>query len=129
MKDLVVTVKDRVGLLADLSFILAKNKINIESVDVDVINENAIITLSLSDNDRGKIILEKSGYVVDESDIIKIKLLDKPGELNKVADLLSKESVNIKTMHIISKENNYTILAIRVNNQKKALEILKKFLI
>ena len=129
MKDLVVTVKDRVGLLADLSFVLAKNKINIESVDVDVINENAIITLSLSDNDRGKIILEKSGYVVDESDIIKIKLLDKPGELNKVADLLSKESVNIKTMHIISKENNYTILAIRVNNQKKALEILKKFLI
>lgn len=129
MKPITIVADDKVGLLADLSYILAKTKINIEAINVDVVAGKAIISLTLSDSTRGKEVLENAGYKVEETNAIVIKLADKPGELNKVTSMLSKESVNITNVRMLSKDGRTTVISILVDKPKRASMVLKDFMI
>ena len=127
MKTITIVADDKIGLLADISYILGKAKINIESINVDVVGDKAIITLALSDNDRGKEVLEASGYRVTENDTIVVKLKDRPGELNKITSLLSNEGVSIENVYMLSRDGENTVLALKVDKPKKASTLLKEF--
>ena len=129
MKALTIVSNDKVGLLADISYVLSKAKVNIESINVDVISGKAIITLSLSDAAKGKEVLEGAGFKAEEIDSVIVKLDDKPGELNRVTNMLSKEGINIENVHMLSKDGKNTVLSIRVDNPKKAAMVLKNSLI
>lgn len=127
MKTVTIISDDKVGLLADISYILGKAKINIESINVDVVGDKAIVNLAMSDNSRGRDVLEASGYRVTENDTVVIKLDDKPGELNRITALLSKEGVSIENVHMLSKDGKNTVLSLRVDKPKRALNLLKEF--
>ena len=129
MKSLTIVADDKVGLLADISYVLSKSRINIESVSVDVIAGKAIITLSLSDVDKGKVALEGSSYKVEEASSVVVKLSDQPGELSKITNMLSKEKINIQNAHILSKDGVSTILSLNVDKPKRAITILKEYLV
>ena len=50
MKSLTIVADDRVGLLSDISYVLGKSKINIESISVDVIGNKAVIVLTIKNS-------------------------------------------------------------------------------
>jgi hypothetical protein len=129
MKVLTIVADDKVGLLADISYILSKSRINIDSVNVDVVSGKAIITLSLSDVIRGKTVLEASGYSVEGGEAVIVKMPDQPGELNRITAMLSKESINIENVHTLSKDGKNTVLSIRTDKPKRAATVLKQYLI
>jgi hypothetical protein len=129
MKTVTIVADDKVGLLADISYILAKAKVNIESINVNVVSGKAVIALSLSDAVKGKEVLESSGFSIEEMNAVIIKLEDKPGELNRVTKMLSEEGINIKNVHMLSKDGKTTMLSILVDNPRKAALILKDNLI
>jgi hypothetical protein len=129
MKVLTIVADDKVGLLADISYILSKSRINIDSVNVDVVSGKAIITLSLSDVIRGKTVLEASGYSVEGGEAVIVQMPDPPGELNRITAMLSKESINIENVHTLSKDGKNTVLSIRTDKPKRAATVLKQYLI
>lgn len=129
MTTITIVANDKVGLLADISYILAKAKINIESINVDVVSGKAIITMTLSDAKKGKEVLESAGFKSEDVNAVVVKLDDKPGELNRITKLLSEEGVNIENVHMLSKDGNTTVLSLRVDNPRKAALVLKDNLI
>jgi len=129
MKTITIVADDKVGLLADISYILSKSKINIDSINVDVVAGKAIITLSLSDSEKGKSVLEASGYKVGEVNAVIIKLPDKPGELSKITSMLSKEGINIENVHMLSKDGKSTVLSLMVDKPKRAAALLKEYVV
>jgi len=128
MKELVVLAKDRIGLLADLSYILGQAGINIESISADTLGDKAVMHLIVSDDKLGKEILEKGGFIVMSSDAIVIKVMDKPGELAKVARILANAKINIKNVQLLTKENKLALYTLRVDNAKKATSLLKEYM-
>jgi hypothetical protein len=129
MKQITIVADDKVGLLADISYVLGKAKINIESINVDVTGGKAIVSLTLSDDQRGKSVLEASGYKVDELNSIVVKLKDRPGELSRITSSLSKEGINIQNVRMLSKGGSETVISIVVDKPKKASNILKNYLL
>jgi hypothetical protein len=129
VKSIAIVADDKVGLLADISYILAKSKINIESLSVDVIGGKAIITMSLSDVIRGRDVVAGAGYKVEDQNVTIVKLSDKPGELNKVTAMLSKEGLNVQNVNVIAKDGKMTVLSILTDKPKKAAMVLQPFLI
>lgn len=129
MKAITIVAEDKVGLLADISYILAKSKINIETVNVDVIGTKAIISLGLNDVDRAKKVIEASGYKVENPDAIVVKLPDKPDEVNKITKMLTDEGVDVKEVRMLGKDNKYTVLAVIADKPRKAALILQPHLI
>ena len=129
MKNITIVADDKVGLLADISYILAKSKINIDSINVDVVAGKAIISLELSDALKGKQVVEAAGYLVEDPNAVVIKLQDKPGELNRITSMLSKEGINVQSVHTLSKDNVITVLAVVVDKPKRASTVLQPHLI
>lgn len=127
MKSVTIISNDKIGLLADISYVLSKSRINIESVAVDVVAGKAIINLMLSDAQKGKNALVKSGYDVEEANTVVIKLKDEPGQLNLISDVLSKGGINIENLQILSRAKDQTVLSIKVDKPKKAEGLLKEF--
>jgi hypothetical protein len=129
MKNIIVVADDRVGLLADISYILGKAKINIESISVDVVGGKAVISLTVKDVKKAREILENSGYKITETNALLVKLVDRPGELSKVTSMLAQEQINIENVHMLSRDGKTTILAITVDKPKKAEQLLRDYLI
>lgn len=129
MKTITIVSDDKVGLLADISYILAKASINIESLNVDVVADKAVIILSVQDAEKARVALEASGYKVTEENMVVVKLEDKPGELSRVTKLLAKEGVNIENVLLLSRDGKNTVLSIAVDNPQKTLKLLKDHLI
>lgn len=129
VKSVTIVADDKVGLLADISYILAKAKINIDSVTVDVIGGKAIISLGLSDAVKGKGVLEAASYKVEDVNSVVVKLPDKPDELSKITAMLTKDGVKVENVRTLSKDEGNTILAITVDKPKRAIGVLKNYLI
>lgn len=129
MKSVTIVADDKVGLLADISYVLAKSKINIEAINVEVISGKAVITIGLHDTVRGKQVIEASGYMVEDPEAIVIKISEKPEELKKIIETLNKEGVKVGMTHTLTKDKVHAIVAMKVDKHKRATAILKDYLI
>jgi len=129
VKTIAIVADDKIGLLADISYVLAKSKINIESLSVDVVGNKAIITMNLSDIVKGKECVESAGYKVEDPAAIIVKMKDQPGELSNVTAMLSKEGVSIINAKVLAKDGTTTILGMITDKPKKAAVLLKPYLV
>lgn len=129
MKTITVLAEDRIGLLADISYILGKSNINIESLTVDIVGTNAVIALTIKDYKKANSVLESNGFRIAEMDSIVIKLPNRPEALSSVADKLAGEKININDMHILSGDSHTGIFAISVDKPRKAMKLLGSVLI
>lgn len=128
MKELLVLAKDRIGLLADLSYVLGQANINIESISADTMGDKAVIHLVVSDEVKGKEVLERKGFIVMSSDAIVVRMPDRPGELSKVARILADAKINIKNVQLLTKEGQMALYMLRVDNVKRATKLLKGYM-
>ncbi|MCX8174871.1 MAG: ACT domain-containing protein [Candidatus Micrarchaeota archaeon] len=129
MKQITIVADDKVGLLADISYILGKARVNIEAITVDVHGGKAVIILSVKDEAKAAKMLAASGYKIMEEEVLVVKVKDEPGELSKISERLKKEGINILNLYIISRENGYSLDVLKVDKPKKAKAVLADCLV
>ncbi len=128
MGQITIVVNDSVGVLADISYLLGKAKINIDSLTATSLSGKAIIVFFVKDCDKARKILASNGYETLESEILVLRLKDAPGQLSQMTMLLKKENVNIINLYFIAREKGSSILAVRVDKTSKAKKLLKPYL-
>ena len=128
MKQLTIVSDDRVGLLADISFILGKSRINIDSISAGVAGGKAFINLSINDASRAAALLKTNHYEVIESDMLVVKLPDTPGELAKVSKMLTDAGVSIQSVVILAKGKDMVFDGIKVDKVETARKVLKDYI-
>lgn len=126
IRELVIVSKDKVGLLADISYVLAKEKINIEQVDASVLNENAVVMVGVlsARYEKAKEALEKNRYKVLPSESIIVKLEDKPGALAEMSRKLADAKINMTNIHVLGKDGEYVFDSVTVDKPKEARKVL-----
>lgn len=128
MKSITIISDDKIGLLAEISYILAKKDINIEALDLDVVGKKAVVSLVVENAGGAKEALKSSGYHVADDNCIMIKLVDRPGEFNRVASMLTHEGIGIEKVHMITKSGKEAILSLFVDNPTSASKVLQDYL-
>ena len=126
MKSITVVAEDRVGLLADISYVLGKSNIAIESLEVDVVGSKTIIALMVKDFKKASGILVSNGFHVTEHDALVVKLPNHAGEINRLADMLAGGQVKIQNMHMLSNDNEHGVFAVFVDKPRKAMRLLSR---
>lgn len=121
MKQFEVQAKNQIGEMAKLAETLSNNKINIKAVAT----EKDAIKLITENEKTTRNVLEKAGYRFVEKDIIIVPMKDNPGELAKVARKLAEVGVNITSTFNMDKERGKVVLAMTVDDLKKARKVLK----
>ena len=93
-----VFVENKQGKLVETVKTLAENDINIRAMSIADTKDFGILRMITSDNAKTKEVLS-SDSVVNTTDVIAVKMADRPGALYKVIDILSKAGINIEYMY------------------------------
>lgn len=127
--ELKIIVKDRVGAIADISKLISGKGINIENICVYTLGGDAIFYLITQNNDElVKLFIDK-GYRVEEREVVVISLENRPGALQKVAEKLKEENIDVKYLYgTMSGKGENTTVVFSSNDNEKAVEVLKYIL-
>jgi hypothetical protein len=127
MKELTVSAKNAVGSLAAVSEALGGVGVNIEAISCYGIGEKAIFRILTADVTTAVKSLSKIPDVeIKESDILVLKMINRPGELGKITRKLANRGVNLESLYIVSRRDDYTEVALKPSAEDvdKAREIL-----
>jgi len=125
-KEIVVVQKNKVGILANISKILADAGINIRGVAGYAIDNDARIMLVTEDNLRAMDALKKSGYeAVKENEVVVAELVNKPGAMKSFTAKLAAEGVDMKYIYgsVCSKDPGIIVLS--TSDNEKVVVIFK----
>ena len=128
MKHIVVVAPDKTGLLADISYLLGKAKINLENVSLEVVGEKSIVHIFVKNEEKASKILSANGYSVLASDHLVIRIKNKPGEFSKAASLLKKEGIRITAATLITKGEMYHIYSLVTDKHRKSEKVLSEYI-
>jgi hypothetical protein len=129
MKQITVVVADRVGALAELSYLLGKARINIESLSVEAQGGKSIINLVVSNEKKAEQLLTSNGYHVLASEMLVVKMKDVPGELAALSKKLQKAKISIESIYLLARGEGNSLNALMVDKPKKAKKVLSEYLI
>ena len=114
---IVIVVDDRVGVLADITSVLAGAGINIESMDAEVSGQRGAIIMTVNETDHALSLLNQAGYRAVGEDTVVIRLRDEPGSLARVADRLKQAEVNIQNLHILGRQDGISLIALTTSDR------------
>lgn len=114
MKQLVVVVEDRVGLLADVCSILAKQGMNIGSISVDVKAGKAFIRLVVENPFKASKLFKDAGYPVEVQEVVTVTVPNRPGQMAELSRVLAEKGANIENLFVVHQDEHETQFVIRV---------------
>jgi hypothetical protein len=127
-KEVVVSITNRIGILADISKTLADHGINIEAIaGYSTANEAKLMFVTM-DNLRASDALIKAGYKgARENPVVIVELEDKPGALRNITTRLAAENIDIRYIYgTACSENCPAKIVLSTSNDEKALLVFKK---
>ena len=124
MKQFSIEIKNRVGELAKVTELMAEHAINILAVACETAGSKPMIRVVTEDQASTRKALSRSGRDFSEQDIIVVRMMDRPGELAKMARRLAREGINVESLYIFGKARGMTEIALAVDDHKRAKVVL-----
>ena len=131
MKQIVIISDDRPGVIADLSRVLSEKGINIETINTDTgsARGDAVVILTTDNYDEALKALRDTPFTAISEDAFVIRLKNEPGSLAKIAGRFKDANINIRSMHIIKRTGDCSLVALVTEKTDQARELLKDVLV
>ena len=122
---IVVMADNQVGVIADITAVLANAGINLESINTEANSEHEAVVLTTDNSDHALYVLNQAGYKAVGDEVLVLRLRDEPGALAKVAENLKQAGVNIQSMHILNRHGGYAMIALTTNDRARTLDAIR----
>ena len=116
---IVVMANNQVGVIADITTLLANAGINLESINTEASSEQEAVVLTTDNSDRALYVLNQAGYKAVGDEVLVLRLKDEPGALARVAESLKQAGVNIQSMHILNRQGGYAMIALTTDDRAR----------
>lgn len=125
MKQFNVFVDDKVGELARVTEALAQSAVNIRGIATDKLGPRPAVKIITDDEYSTRKALIRASLEFEEAEVVVVDLIDRPGEIAKIAKRAGKEGLNISSVFLIGKKDTPAALALVTDNPKKAKKLLE----
>jgi hypothetical protein len=125
VKQFNVFVEDKVGELARVTEALAQNAVNIRGIATDKLGPKPAVKVITDDEYSTRKALSRVGFEFEEAEVAVVDLIDRPGEIAKIAKRAGKEGLNISSVFLIGKKDTPAALALVTDDPKKAKRLLQ----
>ncbi len=126
VKQISVFVENKQGALLDITTRLAQHQINIRAVTLADTTRFGIFRLIVDKPDECEKALREEGFTVSITNVLIVKLPDRPGGLAGAVKVLSEHGINIDYLYaFITHAVNDTCVIIRVGDIELAEKVLK----
>lgn len=122
VKQLSVFVENRAGRLSAITKLLGDASVNIRAMSIADTKDFGILRLIVSDTNKALEVLKEAGCSVTLTNVLAVKIDDKPGGMAKAMETLYKDNISVEYMYaaFINTEDNTAYLIVRVDNNDKA---------
>mgnify|MGYP003313370150 CR=1 FL=1 len=125
VRQISVFLENKPNMLAPAMKLLKKSKINIRAMSIADTKDFGILRLIVNDTDKTVEILREASYAVTVTEIVAISILDSPGQLSRVLDILGDSGVNLEYLYaFIGKSDKSVSFVIRVDDNENAANAL-----
>jgi hypothetical protein len=126
MKQLTVLVPNKPGQFAAIAEALSRRGVNIESFDVEGHGAEGLIVLMVDHYDEALRALRDAGFKAITQDTLLIRLDDRPGALAQVAMRLRDAGLDLRSMHIVRRVGEFSIVSLVANDNARAAAVLRE---
>src|ERR1043165_5734540 len=91
-----IALDNAAGTLARLCGLFRKSRINIEAISVCDNTDCGWVRVVATPGPKARAALHKAGYTVCAQQVILVRALDQPGELERLCQKLAKLAVNVE---------------------------------
>jgi hypothetical protein len=126
-QQLSIFAENKPGKLAAVTSVLAKEKISIRATTISTSDTFGVISLIVDDPKRAQAVLTKAGMMVRLRDVLAVLIDDKPGGLDRLTQLLFKESVNVNNAYgFVLESREKAVFVLDVDQIEKAEQLIEK---
>jgi len=127
VKQVSVFLENKSGRLADVTRVLGSNDIDITALTIADTAEFGILRLIVDKPDKAVEVLRKNNFSVDITEVIAIRVDNKPGGLSVALNLLQNNNIGIEYMYsyLGNTKDGKAIIIIRVEDIPRTVQILK----
>ncbi|HBL84113.1 MAG: hypothetical protein A2Y17_12675 [Clostridiales bacterium GWF2_38_85] len=127
IKQISVFVENRSGRLAEITSIIAEAGCSIRALSIADTTNFGILRLIVDDSKKAEDALRTNGLAVSITNVINVRIEDKPGGLSKVLKMMSEQGIAVEYMYaFISKCENEAQVVMRIEDLNRADELLTK---
>ena len=126
IKQLSVFIENKEGRLEGVTQVLGEHNINIASFSLADTAEYGMLRMIVSDPEEGRRVLKEEGFSAMLTDVIAVKIAQKPGTLHEVLKLLFDAGLSVEYMYTLATAGIDTSIIMKVSALEKALDILNQ---
>jgi len=124
--EIVVEAEDRVGVVAELTRLLADMGINLLSIMVRTEDDRAFVHLVTTSQSYAVEALRKACFEVRERDVVLVELPHHPGFLSKVSEALARKGLAVDELYAtVSEDGAVGVVVFCTSNNRLAVQILR----
>jgi len=124
IEQLSVFVENKFGRLANIALNLGETGINIRAMSLVDTSDFGILRLVVDDPKNARKMLRDRGFTVTLTEVLLVKIPDRPGELGKLLKIIEKNGLNIEYVYGLTQNyKNHAILIMRFDDLDKAIRI------
>jgi hypothetical protein len=119
-----IVTENSLGLISEVTDLVADKGINIEDCCAYSVENKAIIYLLTNDNERTMEVLKNKGYQIEVTEVIILRLWNRPGALSAVTTKFKQNGINLYYIYGTSSLGGERMTFIfSSDNNEKAAEI------
>lgn len=125
VKQLSVFIENRAGRLEQVTEILAGADINILALSMADTQEFGMLRMIVSTPDKALSVMKEKNFSARLTDVLAVRMEDKPGQLHQITHTLCGGGLNIEYMYSLATTGKLAII-VKASSGEKAAEALTK---
>ncbi|MCD6257683.1 ACT domain-containing protein [Candidatus Aerophobetes bacterium] len=122
IKQISVFLENKIGRLAEITSLLEKENINIRALAIADTTEFGILRMIVDKPEQAVKVLKDNGFAAKDTEVIVVKVPDRPGGLAKILKMLKESSLNVEYLYAFVKQSGEDALVVfRIDNIKEAI--------
>ncbi len=122
-----VFLENRTGQLAEITGLLAENKINLRAISIAETADYGVLRIIADDSENAKNVLLQNGNIIKVNPVTVVAVPDKPAGLSELLNMLAKSDVSIEYMYsLFTHQNDKAYMVFRVTDYDNFIDLLSK---
>ena len=125
VKQYTVFIPNVPGALRKFAELFANEGVNIIGIASEIRDDSGVVRVAVDADKKVSHVLTGAGFTTIETFLISVEMVDRPGQLLRLARLLGDNNINITTVYGTTFGGSSGRLLLNASDPERALEVIK----
>ncbi len=122
-----VFLENKMGRLSDLTGAFHEAGVNIRALSLADTSDFGVARLIVDDTGKAKEALKRKGMTFKSTDVVALRVADRPGGLHEIVVWLKEADINVEYMYAhVNQDGKDALLIFRFDRTEEAVRLLRK---